>query len=125
MNKYNYFLHNASSVIFKSRLTDEEYTHFMHYLCAMTLFNSQEYVEHWPYARELWRQYVIDFPSVYDLTLVSANVHNQIHVFDDVNRFGPLHTSSAYPFEAFLKKIKKILRSGKNCLKQAVNILFE
>uniref|UniRef100_A0A182HXW1 Uncharacterized protein n=1 Tax=Anopheles arabiensis TaxID=7173 RepID=A0A182HXW1_ANOAR len=54
--EYNYFLHNARSVILKGMLTDEEYTHFMHYFCAMTLFNSQEYVEHWPYARELLRQ---------------------------------------------------------------------
>uniref|UniRef100_A0A182PWQ1 Uncharacterized protein n=1 Tax=Anopheles epiroticus TaxID=199890 RepID=A0A182PWQ1_9DIPT len=56
---------------------------------------------------------------------VNSNVHNLLHVYEELYRYGDLSTISAYPFESKLHEIKQLVRSGRHSLVQAVNRLTE
>lgn len=56
---------------------------------------------------------------------MTSNIHNLIHVVEEVERFGPLNTISSYPFENYLFKIKNMLRSGRLPLPQIINRITE
>uniref|UniRef100_A0AAG5D0U7 Transposase domain-containing protein n=1 Tax=Anopheles atroparvus TaxID=41427 RepID=A0AAG5D0U7_ANOAO len=119
------FLHYSSVVVLKGRISDSEYNHFMLYFCAITLFSSVVYKAHWPEAAQLLDKFVVEFSTVYGIEYTSSNIHNLHHIYEDVNRFGPLHTISSYPFESKLGRIKKSLRHGYKSLEQCVNRLAE
>jgi len=53
---------------------------------------------------------VQDINKLYGQESIVYNVHNLIHVVSDVQRYGPLHVISAFPFENQLKKLKRMLR---------------
>ena len=56
---------------------------------------------------------------------MNINVHNLLHVYDDVRRFEGLKTISAFLLEAFLHELKKMVHSGRHSLVQAVHRLLE
>lgn len=74
--------------------------------------NMNEYID---YARDLMIYFVKQFEIIYGKHLVSHNVHGLIHIADDYERFGPLDNISAFPFENFMKNLKKNLGNMK-CL---------
>ena len=66
-----------------------------------------------------------DYAHVYSPTLVNSNVHNLLHVYDNVFRFEDINTTSAYDYEAKLLDVGKLVHSGRNSLAQAVHRLIE
>lgn len=52
-------------------------------------------------------------------------MHNLCHLVDDVERFGPLDTFSAYSFESKLFMIKNLIRSGNLPLSQVARRVTE
>lgn len=50
---------------------------------------------------------------------MSHNVHGLIHIADDYERFGPLDNISAFPFENFMKNLKKKLSNHEMPLQQS------
>lgn len=57
-------------------------------------------------AKDFSIEYVQNFELIYGFDHVVSNVHNLIHVYDDVKRFGNLNSLSAYPFENGLRELK-------------------
>ncbi|VDP82038.1 unnamed protein product [Schistosoma mattheei] len=53
------------------------------------------------------------------------NVHLLQHLPDDVRTHGPLDSFSAYPFESYMRQIKKPVRSGHAVAKQAAQRCVE
>ena len=66
------------------------------------------------YASSLLRVFVADFAEIYGIHFVSHNVHNLIHLAQDVLKFGCLNNFSAFPFENFLQMLKKNCASQTN-----------
>lgn len=62
--------------------------------------------------------FLMNFKALYSINHFSSNLHNLCHLVDDVRKFGPLDTMSAYPFESKLIFIKRLLRTGKLPLSQ-------
>lgn len=56
---------------------------------------------------------------------LTSNVHNVIHVVNEVERYGELDSFSAYPFENMLGKIKRLLRSGNHPMAQVAKRIVE
>lgn len=54
-----------------------------------------------------------------------SNVHNILHIVDDIKLMGNLNTFNAYPFENMLGQIKRLICSGNNPLEQVANRLSE
>ncbi len=77
------------------------------------------------YCSGLLNKFVADSINLYGQQFLSANVHNLIHLTDDVRNFGPIDSFSAYPFENFLQKIKNLVRKSAKPLQQIVKRLSE
>lgn len=69
--------------------------------------------------------YIEQYKIIYGKDSITSNVHNLCHLVDDVKRFGPLPTISAYPFENRLNYIKRLLRNGNRPLAQVAKRLNE
>ena len=53
------------------------------------------------------------------------NVHGLVHLASDAQHLGPLDSYSAFPFESFLGRLKKMVRSPNRCLPQVIRRLSE
>lgn len=76
-------------------------------------------------AKELLKYFVEHYKDFYGSDYITSNVHNLVHLTDEVQRFGPLHTFSAYPFENKLYLLKRMLRHGNKPLAQIAKRLSE
>lgn len=56
---------------------------------------------------------------------VSHNVHNLLHICDDVKRFDPLYMFDAFPFENYMQVLKKFVRKGDKPIEQIVRRIYE
>uniref|UniRef100_A0AAG5DNQ2 Transposase domain-containing protein n=1 Tax=Anopheles atroparvus TaxID=41427 RepID=A0AAG5DNQ2_ANOAO len=119
------FLHYASIVVLKGRVTSSAYHHFKLLFVAVTLLSSAAYEQYWVYAGGLLERFVEEFGNVYHRNHLTSNVHNLLHVSAEVCRFGPLPTISTYPFESKLQRIKGLVRNGWRTLEQVVGRLTE
>lgn len=76
------------------------------------------------YAHSLNKYFVKTFKILYGIEHVVHNIHNLLHVVDDVRIFGSLDSYSAFPFENFLQTIKKIIRKPSCPIQQVTNRFF-
>lgn len=70
-------------------------------------------------------KYVKDFPNLYGPASVSYNVHSLIHLGADVTKYGNLDNYSAFKFENFMQKLKKLIKKNNQPLQQLNNRLYE
>ncbi|XP_035890660.1 uncharacterized protein LOC118513892 [Anopheles stephensi] len=123
--EYRTFLHYASLAILSDFLNEGAFHHFKLYFCAVTFLSSNYYSQYWEYAGSLLKTFVNQFGTIYSRNHLTSNIHNLIHVSEEVDRFGPLHTFSTYPFENHLQIIKGLIRSGSKTLQQVICRLGE
>ncbi|XP_055590709.1 uncharacterized protein LOC129742793, partial [Uranotaenia lowii] len=124
-SEFSSFLHYASIVVLKDFLPVDNYNHFLLLFCSITMLSSNHYKSNWTVARKMLQTFVSQYMELYGEQFLTSNVHNLIHIVDEVERFGPLSTISAYPFENALQRIKHLLRSGWKTLEQVINRLSE
>lgn len=124
-SEFSSFLHYASIVVLKEFLPDDNYKHFLLLFCAITMLSSENYKSNWHVARKMLEKFVEEYMELYGEQFLTSNVHNLQHIVDEVERFGPLSTFAAYPFENALQRIKHLLRSGWKSLEQAINRMSE
>lgn len=77
------------------------------------------------YAQQLLQHFVKSFAVLYGEENVSHNVHNLLHLTDDVHNFGSIENFSAFHFENHMMFIKKLVRKGDQSLQQIVNRISE
>ena len=56
--------------------------------------------------------FVKSFSTLYGKEYISDNVHNLLHLCNDVRKYGPLDVFSAFKFENFMQSIKKLVRKS-------------
>lgn len=118
-SEYRSFLLYLSIIILPDVLPNDALTHFLAFFCGITICSSENYSNFLPLAKELLQCVFVDhFKDFYGEDYMTSNVHNVVHITDEVQRFGPLPTFSAYPFENKLFSIKRMLRQGNNPLAQ-------
>ncbi|XP_040174318.1 uncharacterized protein LOC120906597 [Anopheles arabiensis] len=116
--EFRSFLHYISPVIYKDFMHSDGFNHYLLYFCGITIFSSSVYKNLNPLAKRMLQQFVVDFPLYYGRTHMSSNVHNLLHVFDDVEELGPLDDWSSYDYENFLQFIKRDVKTGSKCVEQ-------
>jgi len=105
-------------VIFRL-LKPQLYENFLVLHVAVRLLSSEEYcVEFNEYAGALIKNFVTNFKAIYGEEYVSHNIHGCVHIHKDVMNFGPLEKFSAFRFENFMQKLKKLVRKGEKPLQQ-------
>lgn len=126
--EFRTFLLYTGIVVLKDHLSVEAYQNFLYLFCATTIFSSAQYlktINFFNVAKCLLYDYVEQFINLYGLDTISSNVHNLIHVSEDVERFGPLTNLFTYPFENSLGHTKSLLRHGNRPLAQVAKRLIE
>jgi hypothetical protein len=124
-SEYRTFFYYLSIIILPEVLTQDAFIHFLMLYCGITICSHESYKHLLPLAKELLRNFVERYKNFYGADYVSSNVHNVLHVVDEVFRFGPLQSFTSYPFENKLYSIKKLLRQGHKPLAQVAKRLSE
>ena len=124
--EFRQFVLFTGPVVLLNNLREELYNNFLLLHVAMTCLLSSRlcslYVD---YADKLLKHFVVHGCKIYGPQFAVYNVHNLIHLCDDARRFGPLDNISSFPFENFLGRLKKLVRSPHLPLQQIVNRLSE
>lgn len=125
--EFKFLLLYAGPIVFKRVLNDAAYKHFLFLHAACRILCSKKLaLINYENAKKLLEQFVKTSEKLYGKTSLIGNMHNLIHLADDVkNMECPLSNVTAFPFENCLGKIKKLLRSGNRPLAQICRRLQE
>lgn len=129
--EFRMFLLYIGPVVLRKSLNSDKYKHFISLHFSMSLLSVANNSDDIEYARQLLKYFVKSFIVLYGSENVSHNIHNLLHICDDVEHFGPLDIFSAFPFENHMQYFKKFVRKGEKPLEQIVkrineqNILLE
>jgi hypothetical protein len=121
------FLLYVGPSILHEYLPEKYLRHFLCFHVAMSILcTTSNCIVNNDYAKNLLRYFVKYFPKLYGKETVSYNVHNLIHLADDVKHLGcSLDSFSAFPFESHLGAIKRLMRKQEKPLAQLHNRLHE
>ncbi|CAI6366430.1 unnamed protein product [Macrosiphum euphorbiae] len=114
------FLLYTGPVVLKNVLSEECYDNFMSLNIAMIILLSKNQSNKIEYADKLLHYFVKSFQNIYGDHFVSYNIHGLLHIVNDYKQFGPLDSSSCFPFENHMKILKSALRKHHQPLQQIV-----
>jgi len=124
--EFRQFLLFTGPVVMQNRIPEEFYKNFLLLHAAVTcLLTPDLCINYTDFAQKLLVKFVEHGCKLYGQEFAVYNVHSIIHVADDARRFGPLDNVSCFPFENFLRKLKKVVRKPSLPLQQVVNRLCE
>lgn len=123
--EYRTFLHYTGMVALKGHLEPEAYEHFLLLVCSVTICSSKRFIEQLPVARSMINLFIDIYFEFYGQPYVTSNVHNLLHLVDEVEQYGELETFSSYPFENLLGMMKRMIRSGNRPLAQIARRMKE
>lgn len=112
-------------LVLKSILSPDIYVHFLTLHVAITILSTKTFSDHIDYAESLLKNFVQVFKNLYGEEYISHNVHNLLHLCNDVRRFGPLDMFSAFPFEKHMQNLKRMVRKGNKPVQQIVKRIHE
>lgn len=111
-----------------SLLPKELYEHFLLLHCAIRILSCPKLVrerENVEYARTLLLNFVTSSSRLYGDEFLVYNVHNLIHLADEVLRFGPLDVFSCAPFENHIGMLKNLVQPTNRPLAQLAKRIME
>lgn len=124
--EFSCILHCTGPVIFKNILPNMVYENFLLFHVASTIATCEEHKKLWPLCKNLFLEFVNSFKVLYGDYSVSYNVHNLLHIYDDLNYLGrPITYSSTASFESRLGLIKKLVRGGNRRIEQVAHRVEE
>lgn len=113
------FLLYVGPLVLKNHLSSEYLYHFNTLHCAIRILcHETDCIRNNECANNLLRYFVKESIALYGRHFVIFNVHNLIHLANDVMRFGSLDSFSAFAFGSYLNNIKKHLKKGEKPLQQ-------
>ena len=118
--EFRHFLFYTGIIALKNNVSHNRYSHFLSLHAALTILSSSRHNCLLDYASELLEYFVKSFKTLYGPENMSHNVHNLLHLTEDVRNHGPVHEFSAFPFENFLQSILKLIRKNDKPLQQIV-----
>lgn len=124
--QYRTILLYAGPYIFQPYFLPEIYNHFLLLSFGIYCLASEKYHRlYHSQASACLMKFVELFPSLYDVRLMSYNVHVCIHLAEYVLRYGPLDNFSSFPFENFLGILKRRIKPSSNIFQQSLRHLDE
>lgn len=124
--EFRLFLLYLGPLVLKGNLPVIYYNHFIKFHVAIRILSDPiDCVQNNELARNLLTDFVTEFSQLYGEHTITFNVHNMIHVADDVLQFGNFDNYSAFKFENYMQVLKKRVRKGSQPLKQLVNRIKE
>lgn len=126
--EFRQFLLYTGPVILKKELQYNYrgyYENFLSLHIATRILLSPKYFKHLEYAKDLMKFFVETAIQHYGPQLITHNFHNLLHIPDDVSNLGNINIYSAFKFENYLGKIKRLVKSGNKPLQQICRRLTE
>lgn len=108
-------------VALRNNVHKDIYDNYQKLHIGLTICLSNQHRHLLAVAKMAFRDFVKDYKILYGNYLCSYNVHNLLHLVDEVQRLGPLDNYSTFPFENLLGFLKTLPHSGHLPLEQAVN----
>ena len=125
--EFRQFLLYTGPIVLRGVVSSDIYSHFMVLSIAISIMldaNSEKREAHIDYAQNLLAYFVSKSKDIYGDTFTVYNVHNILHLHEDVRYFKcSLNEISAFPFENHLQKIKKLVKNAKNPIAQVTKRL--
>ncbi|KAK5644968.1 hypothetical protein RI129_006268 [Pyrocoelia pectoralis] len=123
--EFRQFLFYTGPIILKSVLGHDRYLNFLVLHVACTILSNPVFKEYLDYAHSLMEYFVDSFSTLYGAEHISHNVHNLLHLTQDVKKFGGLDEFSAFPFENYMQTLKKLIRKPNQPLMQIIKRKIE
>ena len=126
--EYRQFLLYAGKIVLKDILRKDLYDHFMSLSVAITILVSPHTARSHSlrmYAHDLLAYFISQGSTLYGAEFLVYNVHSLVHLTAEVESYGSLDECLAFPFENYLQKIKRMVRTGRNPIAQIVKRLSE
>lgn len=106
-------------VFLKDFVHEDVYEHFLLFHCAYRLFADPIGCRNnASVAQQMLEIFVAEFAVIYGPQFVSYNIHNLLHISQNVDHCGCLSSVSAYPCENYMQELKKFKNSGNQVLQQ-------
>lgn len=125
--EFRHFLLYTGPCVLKQIISRDKYLHFLLLHCAMKILLSDQANN--PIlnkgAKFLLSKFVRMGSKVYGQQFVVFNVHSLLHLADDGITFGNLENVSAFYFENYLQKLKRLVRGKRLHLEQIVRRVNE
>lgn len=119
-------LHYTGPVVLKDILHKEVYNNFLLLHVASTICSTKQHSTLWPLTKTLFEKYVTSFKTIYEEYAMSYNIHNLIHITDDLMHHKlPMSDYSVTSFEHKLGEMKKLIRGGNRRLEQVATRVEE
>lgn len=123
-SELKWFILAYSLVILFDLMEDDFFNHHILLVHAITILTSDSIKpDDLKEADRCLKQYVTDFESLYGLENMTLNVHMLLHLARTAEMFGPLWTTSCFPFENLNGILKNFVKSSKNPELQIYNSL--
>ncbi|XP_043476068.1 uncharacterized protein LOC122507432 [Leptopilina heterotoma] len=119
--EFRTFLKYTGPIVLKNILPELMYENFILLHSAVTILCSPNLIaesRNIDCAQEMLENFVTGFQSIYGKEFVSDNIHNLLHICQDVKKYGPLDRFSAFRFENHMSSIKRMIRKGDKPLEQ-------
>lgn len=123
--EFRQFLLYTGPVVLGTFLDRNMYSNFMLLFSGIAILVSPRLSCHTQYAHTLLRSFVSHFGEIYGKDQLVYNVHSLVHLADEVQRHGCLDAFSAFPYESYLNKLKRLVRKPDFPLAQIIRRLSE
>lgn len=124
--EFRLFLLYIGPIVMKYHLPAIYYNNFLKFHVAIRILSDPvDCIKNNSLAKELLNDFVKEFSVLYGEHTITFNLHNLIHVADDVINFGHFDSYSAFKFENYMQVLKKRVRKGSQPLKQLINRIRE
>lgn len=124
--EFRLFLLYLGPVILKSIMSNEYYIHFLTFSIAIRILCDPKLcIQMNDYAHNLLVYFVDHYKNLYGREYMSYNVHNVLHLANEVKTFGPLDKFSCFQFENYLRSIRRKVQNSGQPLEQLINRISE
>ena len=124
--EFRLFLLYIGPIVLKNNVSEEYYEHFLNLSLAIRILcDSEKCLEMNEVANSLLRTFVEQYKNYNGVERLTYNIHNLIHLANEVKQFGSLNNFSCFPFENYLRMLKLKIKPGPLPMQQLVNRLSE
>ena len=110
-NEYRSLIFYSLIYVMKSFMHQAYYEHLIYYILFIRLLTQDKISEaDVTFSQLLINSFVGEFETLYGSKNVSFNIHSNVHLPDQVARFGPLNKHSSFAFEGFFKVCKDLFK---------------
>lgn len=117
--EFRQFILYTGIAVLKDIVPEECYYHFcLLYSAYRLLYVRESFANNIQSASDMLTYFVENFSSVYSEEQVSYNVHSLLHLTQCVQEIGFINSFSAYPFENYMKTLKRYVKRPSKILEQ-------